>query len=89
MAYFAIKEEGCEDRCVCCEESLEDVEAVKMLGPGDWVIREIGEDEANRFAVEWQKENTEDACPICEGPRSRVLRGEITMKLCKSCEFES
>lgn len=94
MPFFAIKRKGSEeDICVCQEESLEYVDATKVmiLGPGDWVAREITEEEAEQFAENWAhgEIDEEDICPICEGPRKRCPRGEIVMKVCKSCGFES
>jgi len=92
MRYFAIKEKGNkEDTCVCCEETKRSVQAEMMLGPGEWIVREINENEANKFAEKWLKEgiDPDDICPICESPRSRVLRGEIVLRHCRNCNLES
>lgn len=91
MPYFAITPEGCEeDIGVCVEESIDTVEAELILGPGQWAVREISEDEANRFAEEWSKEaHPDDICPICNGPRSRSPRGDIFIRRCYDCGFES
>ena len=90
--YFAIKEKGSNtDICVCHEETENTVQAEKMLGPGEWIVREISEDEANKFAEVWAKGEVDpdDICFICGSPRSRVLCGEIVLRHCKSCEMES
>lgn len=92
MPYYAIKPAKCEkDICVCEEESIETVDAEKVLGPGKWEVREITEDEANKFAEEWANGDIHHdfVCPICEGPRIASLRGEIVIKVCKDCGFES
>ena len=92
MPYFAIKEKGSDtDICVCREEEEDSVQTELMLGPGTWLVREISETEANKFAEAWAKGEVDpdDICPICEEPRSRVLRGEIVLRRCKYCEMES
>jgi len=91
MKYFAIKLKGGEeDIGVCVEESIDNVDAGQLIGPGDWETREITEAEANKFAEEWSKEpHPDDVCPICEGPRSRSPRGDIFIRRCYDCGFES
>ena len=91
MPYFGIKGEGGDLVCVCTEEAIENVAADKMLGPGDWQIKEISEHEANQFAEEWVNGeiHPDYICPICEGPRSGSLRGEIVIQTCRNCGFES
>lgn len=92
MPYFAIKPEGCiEDIGVCLEESIDAVNPELILGPGQWAVREISEDEANKFAEEWLEGeiDPDDICPICQGHRSRQPRGEIVMRMCRNCGFES
>jgi len=92
MQYFAIKEKGSNtDICVCHEEAKESVQAEKMLGPGEWIVREISEDEANKFAEAWVngEVDSDDICPICGNPRSRVLVGEIVLRRCNFCDMES
>jgi len=55
MPYFAIKEKDSSiDVCVCREEEAEEsVQAEFMFGPGEWIVREISENEANKFAEVW------------------------------------
>ena len=92
MPYFAIKEKDSDtDICVCEEEEKDSVQAEKMLGPGEWIVREISEDEANKFAEAWVngEVDSDDICPICGNPRSRVLVGEIVLRRCNFCDMES
>lgn len=91
MPYFAIKSRGgTKDIGVCVVDSIDEVDADLLIGPGDWETREITEDEANRFADEWAKEpHPDDVCPICAGPRSRSPRGDIFIRRCYDCGFES
>ena len=90
MPYFAIST-GTEDVGICQEESIDTVNPELVIGPGDWVVREITEEEANKFAEEWfaSEIDPDDICPICMGHRSRKLVGEIVLRSCKDCEFES
>jgi len=92
MPYFAIKEKGMKEVvCVCQEESIDSVISEQVLGPGEWIVRQITEEEAEKWAEEWANGelNEEDICPICEGPRARCPRGEILVRKCKACDFES
>lgn len=92
MPYFAIKEKDSDtDICVCHEEAEDSVQAEKMLGPGEWIVREISENEANKFAEVWAngEVDPDDICSICGSPRSRVLRGEIVLRYCNYCDMES
>lgn len=92
MQHFSIKERGSKDIIgICYEEQIEDVEAELVLGPGDWLVQEIDDDEADKFAKEWANGPLceEDICPICAGPRSRTIRGTIILRRCRSCGLES
>ncbi len=90
MPYFAIST-GTEDVGVCQEESIDTVNPELVIGPGDWVVREITATEADKFAEEWiaGEIDPDDVCPICQGHRSRKLVGEIVLRSCKDCGFES
>ncbi len=92
MPYFAIKERTSKlDICVCESPTVESIEAERMLGPGDWVIREINENEAQEFAKDWYNGQNiqKDACIVCGSPRVRILRGLQVYRLCKDCGYES
>lgn len=89
MPHFAIKAKGCEEAVgICYEEKIENVQAELILGPGNWLVKEISDDEAEKFTKEWEN-NSEDICPICEGPRGRIPVGEIVLKECHNCGFKS
>ena len=91
MPYYGIQDQSNNLVCVCNEETVEEVATEKMLGPGEWKIKEISEEQANQFANEWANGDIDPnyICPICGGPRSGSLRGEIVMKTCRDCGFES
>jgi len=80
------------DIAICQDATAEDLREgiAVVLGPGDYEVEEVSEEEAEKLANKWIDDpHPDDICPICEGPRVRCPRGEIVISRCLNCNFES